>query len=70
MTLKELIGELNYINDTFGATKVFVTDCRTGVSESCTGAQLSTFMTNRGSFQGDIIDELSHGDDFVEIFVG
>lgn len=70
MTLSDLRKQLAYMDHWDGATKVFVTDCRTGVTETWTGIQASTYMTNRGSFQGDIVDELAHGDDFVEIFLG
>lgn len=49
--------------------KVFVTDARNGISESCGHLHKNTFHKDNYA-GGEILDDLAEGEEFLEIIVG
>jgi hypothetical protein len=70
MTLKELRDEISKIDRNFDNCTVFVTDSRNGVSDYCEGIYSNQYLPNRGTWDGVIVEDLEHGDMFVEITIG
>ena len=70
MTLGELRSALAGISGARDGCEIYVTDCRNGVSDRLQSIMCNQYLANRGNWDGEITDELSHGDLFVEMTIG